>query len=94
MVLLDKLVLELDRNGVLDMSARRRADSPTSSMMTPAPAEESRAVCSPTAISLWQLAEALVSPTIEGPFKITGREKASVFFVRTSSCLGFCEGIS
>ena len=59
MVLLDKLVLELDRNGVLDMSARRRADSPTSSMMTPAPAEESRAVCSPTAISLWQLAEAL-----------------------------------
>ena len=59
MVLLDKLVLELDRNGVLDMSARMRADSPTSSMMTPAPAEESRAVCSPTAISLWQLAEAL-----------------------------------
>ena len=59
MILLDKLVLELDRNGVLDMSARRRADSPTSSMMTPAPAEESRAVCSPTAISLWQLAEAL-----------------------------------
>jgi len=55
MILLDKLVLELDRNGVLDMSARRRADSPTSSMMTPAPAEESRAVCSPTA----NMAEAL-----------------------------------
>jgi hypothetical protein len=55
MILLSQLAVELDSNGVLDKWARRRADSPTSSMLTPAPAEESRAVCSPTA----NMAEAL-----------------------------------